>query len=409
MVPLLILLAAYPERSAMATSLAAIGLIAAEGAIFFALHGDVECKYAALMGIPATVGVLGGTSLQQRLHDADADPRVRRIADAIGIASSSDGEGRARRRSRRCSRACSRASSAWAAASSSCRRCRWRSGSTSCTPRRRRWPAMLPVVAVGTWRQHAVRPRPSALGARARARRVSSAWSAGGFLAELVAGRRAGAPVRRAAARRGGAARLARFAPHHVKLQAIAAPCCHNQARWWACGAWRSHLIVLLGVASQAAASADNGAQAPTAARRPTASKCCFPTSSRSSPVSSTAAATTAAAPVAFAYPEDGSIVRAESVAGRSRATRVNAQARADLRAVSLFGGEVTVGAVVARTQASARTGEESFAGTSVTSLTVLGQSIAAGAGSPRTARGLGASHAPPGAHGRRVRAAAAG
>jgi uncharacterized membrane protein YfcA len=66
-VPLLILLAAYPERSAMATSLAAIGLIAAEGAIFFALHGDVEFKYAALMGIPAMAGVLGGTSLQQRL------------------------------------------------------------------------------------------------------------------------------------------------------------------------------------------------------------------------------------------------------------------------------------------------------------------------------------------------------
>ena len=87
-------------------------------------------------------------------------------------------------------------------------------------------------------------------------------------------------------------------------------------------------------------------------------------------------AATTAASPVAFSYPEDGSIVRAESVAGRSWATRVNAQARADLRAVSLFGGEVTVGAVVARTQASARTGEESFSGTSVTSLTVLGQSI---------------------------------
>ena len=66
-VPLLILLAAYPERSAMATSLAAIGLIAAEGAIFFALHGEVEFKYAALMGIPAMAGVLGGTSLQQRL------------------------------------------------------------------------------------------------------------------------------------------------------------------------------------------------------------------------------------------------------------------------------------------------------------------------------------------------------
>ena len=66
-VPLLILLAAYPERSAMATSLAAIGLIAAEGTIFFALHGDIEPGHAALVGIPATVGVLAGTSLQQRL------------------------------------------------------------------------------------------------------------------------------------------------------------------------------------------------------------------------------------------------------------------------------------------------------------------------------------------------------
>ena len=70
-VPLLILLAAYPERSAMATSLAAIGLIAAEGVIFFAVHGEAdrykEPGYAALVGIPATVGVLAGTSLQQRL------------------------------------------------------------------------------------------------------------------------------------------------------------------------------------------------------------------------------------------------------------------------------------------------------------------------------------------------------
>jgi uncharacterized protein len=67
MVPLLILLAAYPDRQAMATSLAAIGLIALEGAIFFGIHGDVEPGYAALVGIPATVGVVAGTGLQQRL------------------------------------------------------------------------------------------------------------------------------------------------------------------------------------------------------------------------------------------------------------------------------------------------------------------------------------------------------
>lgn len=84
-VPLLILLAAYPERSAMATSLAAIGLIAAEGAIFFALHGDVEFKYAALMGIPAMAGVLGGTSLQQRLQTRTLTLAFAALLAVVGV------------------------------------------------------------------------------------------------------------------------------------------------------------------------------------------------------------------------------------------------------------------------------------------------------------------------------------
>jgi uncharacterized membrane protein YfcA len=67
MVPLLLLFTAFTERPAMATSLAAVGLIALEGVIFFAAHGDVRPGAAALIGIPATVGVLAGTSLQQRL------------------------------------------------------------------------------------------------------------------------------------------------------------------------------------------------------------------------------------------------------------------------------------------------------------------------------------------------------
>ena len=89
------------------------------------------------------------------------------------------------------------------------------------------------------------------------------------------------------------------------------------------------------------------------------------------------AAATSAAAPVSFSYPADGSIVRAQSVAARSWAASVNAQARTDLRAVSLFGGEITMDAVVARTSASSKTSEESFAGTAITNLTVLGQAVA--------------------------------
>ena len=66
-VPLLLLLTAFRERPAMATSLAAVGLIALEGVIFFAAHGDVKPGAAALVGIPATAGVVLGTSLQQRL------------------------------------------------------------------------------------------------------------------------------------------------------------------------------------------------------------------------------------------------------------------------------------------------------------------------------------------------------
>ena len=106
------------------------------------------------------------------------------------------------------------------------------------------------------------------------------------------------------------------------------------------------------------------------------------------------AVATRAAAPVSFSYPADGSIVRAESVAARSWAAPVNAQARTDLRAVSLFGGEITMDAVVARSWASSRTSEESFAGTAITNLTVLGQAVALVPGSPGAARGLGSSHA---------------
>ncbi len=85
------------------------------------------------------------------------------------------------------------------------------------------------------------------------------------------------------------------------------------------------------------------------------------------------------AVPAAFAYPEDGSIVRAESVAGRSTAAMSTAQARSDLRMVSLFGGEITVEAVVAHSAASSwarATGQGTFDATSITKLTVLGQPV---------------------------------
>jgi uncharacterized membrane protein YfcA len=66
-VPLLIILVHLPERVATATSLGAIGITALAGTIFFAVRGDVEVGYAALVGIPAAAGALLGTALQQRI------------------------------------------------------------------------------------------------------------------------------------------------------------------------------------------------------------------------------------------------------------------------------------------------------------------------------------------------------
>jgi uncharacterized membrane protein YfcA len=66
-VPLLLLFAGFEIRTATATSLGAIAITAAAGALVYAVHGDVEPAYAALVGIPAAGGVVLGTSVQQRV------------------------------------------------------------------------------------------------------------------------------------------------------------------------------------------------------------------------------------------------------------------------------------------------------------------------------------------------------
>ena len=66
-VPLLVMLFAFDQRRASATSLAAILLSSVAGAITYSLHGEVKPGAAAIVGLPAVVGVLGGTALQQRL------------------------------------------------------------------------------------------------------------------------------------------------------------------------------------------------------------------------------------------------------------------------------------------------------------------------------------------------------
>jgi uncharacterized membrane protein YfcA len=67
-VPLLLLFTSFVERPAMATSLGAIGITAFAGTVRYAFHGDVEWQYAVLIGLPASVGAVLGTAIQQRLH-----------------------------------------------------------------------------------------------------------------------------------------------------------------------------------------------------------------------------------------------------------------------------------------------------------------------------------------------------
>ena len=66
-VPLLLLVQRWQERPAMATSLAAIGIIALVGTISYGFHGELKPGAAAIIGLPAAAGAVAGTALQQRL------------------------------------------------------------------------------------------------------------------------------------------------------------------------------------------------------------------------------------------------------------------------------------------------------------------------------------------------------
>jgi uncharacterized protein len=68
MVPLLVLWLGYDSRSATATSLATIVLIAGFAAIAQGTYGNVHVLDGMLVGVPAVGGVLFGTWLQQRMR-----------------------------------------------------------------------------------------------------------------------------------------------------------------------------------------------------------------------------------------------------------------------------------------------------------------------------------------------------
>ena len=84
-VPLLILLVSLTEREATATSLGAIVLTAAAGVVVFSLRGEVDVGYAALVGLPATVGALAGTAWQQRVRESILTYGFAVLLVAIGV------------------------------------------------------------------------------------------------------------------------------------------------------------------------------------------------------------------------------------------------------------------------------------------------------------------------------------
>jgi uncharacterized protein len=84
-VPLLLLLGRWPQRPAMATSLAAIGIIAVAGTISYGFHGELKPGAAALVGLPAAVGAIAGASLQQRLANRTLSILFAVLLAGIGI------------------------------------------------------------------------------------------------------------------------------------------------------------------------------------------------------------------------------------------------------------------------------------------------------------------------------------
>jgi hypothetical protein len=87
-----------------------------------------------------------------------------------------------------------------------------------------------------------------------------------------------------------------------------------------------------------------------------------------------------------FAFPADGSVVSVGSVtsgAFAARGSSATASASAEASSITLFGGEVTVANVTARTRASAtkRDATADFSGSAISGMVVSGQTVATGPG----------------------------
>ena len=84
-VPLLVLVAGLPERTATATSLLAIAITASAGVVVYGLRGEIDVGYAALLGIPAAAGALAGTAWQQRIRASTLAYGFAVLLSALGV------------------------------------------------------------------------------------------------------------------------------------------------------------------------------------------------------------------------------------------------------------------------------------------------------------------------------------
>jgi uncharacterized membrane protein YfcA len=84
-VPLLILLAGFAPRHAAATSLGAIAITALAGAVAYGVRGEIRYAYAALVGLPATLGALAGADLQQRISARSLSVAFGGFLGGIGV------------------------------------------------------------------------------------------------------------------------------------------------------------------------------------------------------------------------------------------------------------------------------------------------------------------------------------
>jgi uncharacterized membrane protein YfcA len=68
-VPLLVLWLGYEQKEATGTSLAAIIVIGVLAAAAQAVYGNVDFWKGVVIGLPAVVGVVAGTAVQQRISE----------------------------------------------------------------------------------------------------------------------------------------------------------------------------------------------------------------------------------------------------------------------------------------------------------------------------------------------------